>query len=54
MDEFADALTLADHVICAEIYAARETDNLGISGEVLMKRSERKELTVIISRLLRR
>ena len=35
LDEFADALSLADHVICSEIYAARETDTLGMSGEVL-------------------
>lgn len=32
LDEFAQALTLADHVILAEIYAARETDTLGISS----------------------
>ncbi|MBQ8956546.1 MAG: UDP-N-acetylmuramate--L-alanine ligase [Lachnospiraceae bacterium] len=38
LDEFADALTLADHVICAEIYAARETDTLGVSGETLAER----------------
>lgn len=31
--EFADALTLADHVILADIYAARETDTLGISSK---------------------
>ena len=35
MDEFADALTLADHVVLADIYAARETDNLGISSDTL-------------------
>lgn len=33
--EFAQALTLADHVILADIYAARETDTLGMSSEVL-------------------
>ena len=42
MEEFADALTLADHVICAEIYAARETDNLGISGETLAEKIREK------------
>ncbi|POP32253.1 UDP-N-acetylmuramate--L-alanine ligase [Lactonifactor longoviformis] len=35
MDEFAEALTLADKVILADIYAARETDNLGISSKTL-------------------
>ena len=37
LPEFADALTLADHVIVAEIYAARETDTLGISSADLMQ-----------------
>lgn len=32
MDDFASALVLADAVILAPIYAARETDNLGISS----------------------
>ncbi len=35
MDEFARALSLADHVVLAEIYPARETDNLGISSKDL-------------------
>ncbi|MDD6434779.1 MAG: UDP-N-acetylmuramate--L-alanine ligase [Clostridiales bacterium] len=33
--EFAQALTIADHVILADIYAARETDTLGMSSELL-------------------
>ena len=33
--EFAEALALADHVILADIYAARETDTLGMSSEAL-------------------
>lgn len=33
LDEIAEALCLSDHVIIAKIYPARETDNLGISGE---------------------
>ncbi len=37
-DEFAEALSLADHVILADIYAARETDTLGVSSELLQKR----------------
>ena len=34
-DEFAEALSKADHVILADIYAARETDDLGISSKML-------------------
>lgn len=33
--EFAEALSLADHVVLADIYAARETDTLGMSSEAL-------------------
>ena len=32
MHEFAAALSAADHVILADIYAARETDTLGVSS----------------------
>ena len=38
MDEFAAALSLADVVILADIYAARETDTLGISSQTLADR----------------
>ncbi|MCR5669604.1 MAG: UDP-N-acetylmuramate--L-alanine ligase [Butyrivibrio sp.] len=38
MDEFAEALSLADHVVLADIYAAREKDNLGISSRTLRDR----------------
>jgi len=38
-DQFAEALTLADHVILADIYAARETDTLGISSRDLAERA---------------
>ena len=34
-DDFADALSLADKVVLADIYAARETDTLGMSSELL-------------------
>lgn len=37
LPEFADALKEADHVILASIYAARETDTLGISSATLQK-----------------
>lgn len=35
LDDFAQALCLADRVVLADIYAARETDTLGISSETL-------------------
>jgi UDP-N-acetylmuramate--alanine ligase len=38
MNEFANALSLADHVILADIYAAREKDNLGISSRTLQEK----------------
>lgn len=40
MKEFAQALTLADKIVLADIYAARETDRLGISSETLRKEIE--------------
>ncbi len=40
LDEFADALSAADEVILAGIYAARETDNLGISSGDIASRIE--------------
>ncbi len=36
LDDFAKALSAADVVVLADIYAARETDTLGISSEDLM------------------
>ncbi|MDY5022715.1 MAG: UDP-N-acetylmuramate--L-alanine ligase [Blautia sp.] len=38
LPEFAKALTLADHVVLADIYAAREQNTIGISSEDLQKR----------------
>lgn len=35
LKEFARALTLADKIVLADIYAARETDTLGISSQTL-------------------
>ncbi len=35
MNDFAKALSLADKVVLADIYAARETENLGISSRTL-------------------
>lgn len=37
-NEFAEALSAADHVIVADIYAARETDDLGISSKMLAEK----------------
>ena len=37
MQEFAKALSLADNIVLAKIYPARETDNLGISSADLME-----------------
>ena len=37
LPEFAEALALADHVILADIYAAREVNTIGITSEDLQK-----------------
>ena len=37
-DEFADALSVADRVIVADIYPARETDTLGVTPELLAEK----------------
>lgn len=42
LDEFAEALSLADEVILADIYAAREADNLGISSRDIAERIKKK------------
>lgn len=36
--EFAEALSLADHLVLADIYAARETNTLGVSSQQLAER----------------
>ena len=38
MDEFAEALRHTDHIILADIYAARETNTLGVSSAMLADR----------------
>lgn len=40
MKEFATALSLADRIVLADIYPARETDDLGISSKTLQKEIE--------------
>lgn len=39
--EFAEALSHTDHLVLADIYAARETDTLGVSSEALAAESAR-------------
>ncbi len=43
LPEFAKALSIADKVILADIYAARETDTLGISSETLMEEIKKQK-----------
>lgn len=40
-DDFAKALSMADVVVLADIYAARETDNLGVSSKMLSEAIEK-------------
>lgn len=42
LTEFAEALCLADHVVLADIYGARETDTLGISSRTLQEAIQKK------------
>ena len=37
MKDFAKALSVADYVVLADIYPARETDDLGISSRNLLE-----------------
>ena len=41
LEEFAQALSLAENIILADIYAAREKDTLGISSKTLQKEIEK-------------
>ncbi len=41
-DEFVDALSLADRIVLADIYAARETNTLGVSSEMLCDKLKEK------------
>ena len=38
LTQFAQALSHADHIVLADIYAARETDTLGISSSMLAEK----------------
>ncbi len=41
LEEFAAALSLADKIVLADIYAARESDTLGISSQVLQDKLQK-------------
>jgi len=47
MEDFARALEAADHIIVTSIYAARETDDLGLSGEEIVDRMDHDDATFI-------
>ncbi len=47
VDEFAQALTLADRVVLAPIYAAREANSLGVSSEDIANRITSKPTTTV-------
>ena len=46
MEEFATAFDAAEQIIIADIYPARETDDLGISGETLAIRIGEKAIYI--------
>ena len=48
MDDFAVSLSLADEVVLADIYPARETDTLGISSADLKEKLQMHGCTAII------
>ena len=51
LPEFAKALSLADHVVLADIYAARETDTLGISSEDLKEKTISTLSTILCGKI---
>ncbi|MCR4691737.1 MAG: UDP-N-acetylmuramate--L-alanine ligase [Lachnospiraceae bacterium] len=44
LTEFADALSLADEVVLADIYAAREKNTIGITSETLLAELEKRNV----------
>lgn len=46
-DQFAEALSIADHIILTDIYAARETDTLGVTAEMLAEEVAKKNPNVL-------
>ncbi|MBI5029658.1 MAG: UDP-N-acetylmuramate--L-alanine ligase [Chloroflexi bacterium] len=47
LDDFAESFSAADHVIVTEIYAARETDTLGMSGEHIVRKMSHRDAQFI-------
>lgn len=47
LDDFAKSFSDADHVIVTEIYAARETDTLGMSGEHIVRKATHRDVQFI-------
>jgi len=47
LNEFAASFDVADHVLIAEIYAARETNNLGLSAQDLVRRMHHRDVRYV-------
>ncbi len=47
LNEFAASFAIADHVLVAEIYAARETNNLGLSAQDLVQRMRHRDVRYV-------
>ena len=46
LSDFADALRISHRVVVADVYAARETDTLGVSAELLAKEVGEKAIAI--------
>ncbi|MDE3089981.1 MAG: UDP-N-acetylmuramate--L-alanine ligase, partial [Chloroflexota bacterium] len=47
LDDFANAFGDADHVVVTEIFAARESDSMGVSGKQIVERMTRRDARFI-------
>jgi UDP-N-acetylmuramate--alanine ligase len=47
LNEFATSFDIADHVLIAEIYAARETNSLGLSAQDLVQRIHHRDVRYV-------
>jgi UDP-N-acetylmuramate--alanine ligase len=47
LDDFSTAFGAADHVLVTPIYAARETDNLGVSSADVVARMDHADVRVV-------
>ena len=54
LDDFADVLSMADVVVLADIYAAREKNTYGISSRDILAKLKEKEQNAIIFLPLKR